>query len=108
MNVDLRYLPVGFGTIAALDYEPRRAREVALAVAHGYSSSKHNLDVLSAFLASHGFHVLSVDFPGHKLGASGGRLHSIDDLTETLGAAVSFALERYAPIVYAVGHSMGA
>jgi pimeloyl-ACP methyl ester carboxylesterase len=108
MNVELRYLPVSRGTIAALDYEPRRPRGVALAVAHGYSSSKHNLDVLCAFLASHGFNVLSVDFPGHKLGASGGRLRNVDDLTETLGAAVQFARERYSPIVYAAGHSMGA
>jgi len=108
VNVELRYLPVSRGTIAALDYEPRRPRGVALAVAHGYSSSKHNLDVLCAFLASHGFNLLSVDFPGHKLGASGGKLRSIDDLTETLGAAIAFARERYSPIVYAVGHSMGA
>jgi pimeloyl-ACP methyl ester carboxylesterase len=108
VNVELRYLPVGQGTVAALDYEPRRPRGVALAVAHGYSSSKHNLDVLCAFLASHGFNVLSVDFPGHKLGASGGRLRTIDDLTETLGVAVRFARERYSPIVYVMGHSMGA
>lgn len=108
MNVELRYLPVSRGTIAALDYEPRRPRGVALAVAHGYSSSKHNLDVLCAFLASHGFNVLSVDFPGHKLGASGGKLRSVDDLTDTLDAAIAFARERYSSTVYAVGHSMGA
>jgi pimeloyl-ACP methyl ester carboxylesterase len=108
VRVDLRYLPVSRGTIAALEYEPRRPRGVALAVAHGYSSSKHNLDVLCGFLASHGFTVLSVDFPGHKLGASGGRLRSIDDLTETLGAAVRFALENRSEIVYTLGHSMGA
>jgi pimeloyl-ACP methyl ester carboxylesterase len=108
VNVELRYLPVGAGNIAVLDYEPRRPRGVALAVGHGYSSSKHNLDVLCAFLASHGFNVLSVDFPGHKLGASGGRLSSIDDLTASLDAAVRFAREQYTPIVYAMGHSMGA
>ncbi len=94
--------------MAALDYEPRRARGVTLAVGHGYSSSKHNLDLLCAFLASHGFGIVSIDFPGHKLGASGGRLESVDDLDESLAAAVRFARERYGPQVYAMGHSMGA
>jgi putative redox protein len=95
-------------SVVALDYEPRRPRDVSLAVAHGYSSSKHNLDVLCAFLASHGFRAISIDFPGHKLGSSGGRLDSIDDLTDALAAAVRYARETYAVPVYAVGHSMGA
>jgi alpha-beta hydrolase superfamily lysophospholipase len=108
MNVDLRRLGVSWGTIAALEYEPRRPRAVGLAVGHGYSSSKQNLDTLCGFLAAHGFHVVSVDFPGHKLGASGGRLRGIGDLTETLAAAVRLARERGCEAVYAVGHSMGA
>jgi pimeloyl-ACP methyl ester carboxylesterase len=108
VNVELRRLPTRAGSVAALDYEPRRPRGVALVVGHGYSSSKHNLDSLCAFLASHGFHVLSIDFPGHKLGASGGRLATIDDLTEGMAAAVRYAREHYSFIVYAVGHSMGA
>ncbi len=94
--------------VAALDYEPRRTRGVTLAVGHGYSSSKHNLDFLCSFLASHGYRVLSIDFPGHKLGASGGRLASIDDLTDALDAAVRYARDRYEGPLYAMGHSMGA
>jgi len=95
-------------TFAALDYEPRRPRGVALAVGHGYSSSKQNLDLLCSFLAAHGFGVLSVDFPGHKLGASGGRLESVEDLFAALGGAIAYVRERYTPVVYALGHSMGA
>ncbi len=64
-------------SIAVLEYEPRRARGVTIVAGHGYSSSKQNLDGLCAFLASHGFGVYSLDFPGHKLGASGGRLDSV-------------------------------
>jgi pimeloyl-ACP methyl ester carboxylesterase len=94
--------------VAALDYEPRRARNVALAVGHGYSSSKHNLDALCAFLASHGYRIVSLDFPGHKLGASGGRLESVDDLTSATAAVVAYIRERYAGDVYTLGHSMGA
>jgi len=94
--------------VAALNYEPRRPRGVCIAAGHGYSSSKHNLDSLCAFLASHGYRVISIDFPGHKLGASGGRLDSVEDLTDALAAAVSFAREAYGEPVYTLGHSMGA
>ncbi len=108
MSLALRRLPTAGGaTIAALDYAPRRPRGVSLAVGHGYSSSKHNLDSLCAFLASHGFHVLSIDFPGHKLGASGGRLAGPDDLVDTFDAAVRFARSAYGERVYVLGHSMG-
>lgn len=108
VNLDLVRLPLGIGEIAALDYEPRRARGVVLIAGHGYSSSKHNLDFLCAFLASHGFRVVSLDFPGHKLGASGGVLRSPHDLTAAMLAAVTYARERYGSALYTLGHSMGA
>jgi fermentation-respiration switch protein FrsA (DUF1100 family) len=109
MKLDLvRFVDANGQSIAALDYAPRRARGVTLAAGHGYSSSKHNLDSLCAFLASHGFGVVSIDFPGHKLGASGGRLDSIDDLTAALGAAVDYAREKHGGALYTLGHSMGA
>jgi pimeloyl-ACP methyl ester carboxylesterase len=95
-------------TIAALDYEPRRSRVVTLVAAHGYSSSKANLDALCAFLASHGCRIVSLDFPGHKLGASGGRLESVEDLTDAVAAAVGYARDLYGAPVYTLGHSMGA
>jgi pimeloyl-ACP methyl ester carboxylesterase len=91
-----------------LAYAARRPRGVTLVAGHGYSSSKHNLDSLCAFLASHGFAVYSVDFPGHKLGASGGRLDSPADLLAALDGAVDVARGRGAHTIYALGHSMGA
>lgn len=108
MTLELRRLPRSRDDVVALDYEPRRAREVTLVVGHGYSSSKHNLDFLCAFLSSQGFRVLSLDFPGHKLGASGGTLASLDDLTDAMATVVSFARARYAGPIYTLGHSMGA
>jgi alpha-beta hydrolase superfamily lysophospholipase len=109
VRLDLLALATARGkNVAVLDYEPRRSRDVALIAGHGYSSSKHNLDMLCAFLAAQGFRVLSLDFPGHKLGASGGRLDSIDDLTDAMAAALQYARERYTRVVYALGHSMGA
>ena len=93
--------------VAVLCYEPRRPRGVALVAGHGYSSSKHNLDFLCAFLASHGFGVYSLDFPGHKLGASGGALRNVDDCVDAMASAVRFARERGDTSIYTMGHSMG-
>jgi pimeloyl-ACP methyl ester carboxylesterase len=108
VKLDLRRVMARPGEIAYLDYEPRRSRGVTLVVGHGYSSSKHNLDFLCGFLSSHGFRILSLDFPGHKLGASGGRLNSVDDLTAAMQAVVNEARTRYGDPVYTCGHSMGA
>lgn len=108
MNLELLRVPAGQNDIAVLAYEARRPRGVTVVAAHGYSSSKQNLDMLCAFLASHGFGVFSLDFPGHKLGASGGRLRSIDDLLDAFAAVVELARSRAAGPIYALGHSMGA
>lgn len=94
--------------IAVLYYEPRRPRGVTIVAGHGYSSSKHNLDFLCAFLASHGFGVYSLDFPGHKLGASGGTLRDVDDCIDAMASTVKFARERGDTSAYTMGHSMGA
>src|SRR5579864_2433425 len=93
--------------VAVLHYEPRRPRGVALVAAHGYSSSKHNLDFLCGFLSSHGFGIYSIDFPGHKLGSSGGALRGVDDCIDAMAAAAAFARERGETRIYAMGHSMG-
>ncbi len=108
MNVALHHLPQGHERIAVLEYEARRPRDVTIVAGHGYSSSKQNLDPLCAFLASQGFSVYALDFPGHKLGASGGRIRDVEDLFETMETVVRFARERGAQATYALGHSMGA
>ena len=108
MIVTLHRIQAENNDVAVLEYEPRRPRDVSLVVGHGYSSSKHNLDFLCNFLASHGFAVFSLDFPGHKLGASGGELRGIDDLIDAMSATVAFARGRREGPVYLLGHSMGA
>ncbi len=108
MNVSLDYLDAGFNRIAVLTYEARRPRDVTLVVGHGYSSSKQNLDPLCSFLASHGFDIASLDFPGHKLGASGGRLRSARDLVDAMSTVVARVREAGARTIYTMGHSMGA
>lgn len=94
--------------VAVLAYEARRPRGVSIVAAHGYSSSKHNLDFLCGFLAGHGFGVWSLDFPGHKLGASGGTLRGIDDCVDAMSAVVARARAEAPAPVLTLGHSMGA
>lgn len=94
--------------VAVLHYRPKRPRGVALVAGHGYSSSKHNLDFLCGFLSGHGFDAFSLDFPGHKLGASGGVLRGIDDCIDAMEAAVARARESGFKTIYTMGHSMGA
>jgi pimeloyl-ACP methyl ester carboxylesterase len=108
VTVALRRVAYDRGEVAVLCYEARRERRVALVVGHGYSSSKQNLDAMCAFLASHGFAIYSLDFPGHKLGASGGVLRDEHDLTGAMAAVVAAARADGHTVVYTVGHSMGA
>ncbi len=107
MPLTLHHISAEHNPVAVLEYEPRRPRNVSIVAGHGYSSSKHNLDFLCSFLASHGYRVFNLDFPGHKLGASGGTLRGIDDLIDAMGTVVDRALEADAT-VYVMGHSMGA
>ncbi|HUN29012.1 MAG TPA: alpha/beta fold hydrolase [Alphaproteobacteria bacterium] len=108
MPLDLVRVSARDNEVAVLIYEPRRPRNVSIVAGHGYSSSKHNLDFLCAFLQSHGFRVYNLDFPGHKLGASGGELRGFDDCVDAMGAVVALARERGDDPVYTLGHSMGA
>lgn len=108
MAVELIRVPSGADALAVLRYIPRRPRNVTLIAGHGYSSSKHNLDFLCSFLAAHGFEVFSLDFPGHKLGATGGALRGIDHLIASMGAVVDRGRASAPDALYTMGHSMGA
>jgi pimeloyl-ACP methyl ester carboxylesterase len=108
MPVRLHHLHAKHNPVAVLEYEGRRPRDVWIVAGHGYSSSKHNLDFLCGFLCSHGFRVFSLDFPGHKLGASGGELRGIGDLLDAMQRVVAQVRERGGTAIYTMGHSMGA
>ena len=107
VNVELIRLEGTQNPLAVLYYEPRRPRGVTLVAGHGYSSSKQNLDFLCSFLASHGFGVYSLDFPGHKLGASGGELRGVDDCIEAMLRVLAFSRGLGNATHYTMGHSMG-
>lgn len=106
-NVELFRISAQRNPVAVLWYQPRRPRGISLIAGHGYSSSKQNLDFLCSFLSSHGFGVYSLDFPGHKLGASGGELRGVEDCLDAMASVVAFARERGDGSAYTLGHSMG-
>ncbi len=107
-HVELLRVRAERSSVAVLWYRPRRQRRVALIAGHGYSSSKHNLDFLCSFLSGHGYGIYSFDFPGHKLGASGGELRSVEDCVDAMRSVVAFSRERGDDATYTMGHSMGA
>jgi pimeloyl-ACP methyl ester carboxylesterase len=107
-NVELLRVQAVSNEVAVLRYEAKRSRNVTIVAGHGYSSSKHNLDFLCYFLASHGFTIYSLDFPGHKLGASGGVLRNVDDCIDAMSAVVKFVRNEANSPIYTMGHSMGA
>jgi fermentation-respiration switch protein FrsA (DUF1100 family) len=106
-KVELFRIEAQRNPVAVLWYQPRRPRGISVIAGHGYSSSKQNLDFLASFLASHGFGVYSIDFPGHKLGASAGVLRGVDDCIDAMSAALAFARDRGDAAAYTMGHSMG-
>ncbi len=108
MSVELLRVDASRTRVAVLRYHARRPRHVSLVAAHGYSSSKHNLDALCGFLSSHGFDVFSLDFPGHKLGASGGTLRGFDDCIDALASVVAHVRSSSGAPIYTLGHSLGA
>ncbi|HTU70625.1 MAG TPA: alpha/beta fold hydrolase [Candidatus Baltobacteraceae bacterium] len=108
MGIDLIRVHAQHNDVAVLTYEPRRPRNVSIVAGHGYSSSKHNLDLLCYFLSAQGFRVYNLDFPGHKLGASGGELRGIEDCVDAMNAVVARAREDADVSLYTLGHSMGA
>jgi alpha-beta hydrolase superfamily lysophospholipase len=108
ISIDLVDLPSAGGTVRALLYHTRRPA-ACVVLCHGYSASKHNVDLLAYHLAIEGYIALAIDFQGHKLGASSLPLARADDLLENALDAVAFAKAQ--PLVGRIvlgGHSMGA
>lgn len=94
-------------TINSLVYTPdeNNDRNLTILMGHGFSVSKHHLDGLASHLCYFGYEVISLDFPGHKMGCSRGKLEHPTQLLE------AFELARRCTDrdeVVLLGHSMGA
>lgn len=108
VRVDRVEFPSASGIVRGLVYSGGPST-TCVVLAHGYSSSKHNVDPLAFYLATEGIRSLALDFQGHKLGCSSLPLRQPSDLCRNVLDAVSFA--RNIPEVRTVvcaGHSMGA
>ena len=108
VRVERVEFPSAGGTVRGLVYSGGGST-VCVVLAHGYSSSKHNVDGLAFYLATEGVTSLAFDFLGHKLGSSSLPLAAGVDLRTNVLDAVGHAkkLPDVRKIV-ACGHSMGA
>lgn len=93
--------------INSLLYTPdtRKDRNLTILMGHGFSVSKHHLDGLASYLCYFGYEVINLDFPGHKMGASRGKLEHPSQLVEALQLARQ-CTDRDKIVL--LGHSMGA
>ncbi len=108
VRVERAEFPSAGGSVRGLVYSGGPST-ICVVLAHGYSSSKHNVDGLGFYLATEGVTSLAFDFQGHKLGCSSLPLNAAEDLRSNVLDAVAFA--RILPGVQqivACGHSMGA
>ena len=87
----------------------RVRRDIALVLAHGFTSGKHSLDNLAGYLAARGYEALTFDFVGHKLGCSGGAMQTITQAPGNVADALAWLRRNSeADRIVLVGHSMGA
>jgi alpha-beta hydrolase superfamily lysophospholipase len=108
VHVERAEFPSADGVVRGLWYSGGPS-PTCVVIAHGYSSSKHNVDALAFYLATEGLHALALDFQGHKLGCSSLPLRQAQDLHRNVLDAVSFARNiSGVRSVVAAGHSMGA
>ncbi|MDE2126835.1 MAG: alpha/beta fold hydrolase [Armatimonadetes bacterium] len=109
MKLDALHIPGRSHHIAAAYYQPEgNRRDLAVAIAHGYTAGKYSVDGLANYLAHHGYPVLTFDFAGHKLGGTTGELESMLTADANLKDAVHWLRRNSAAGgVVIVGHSMG-
>ena len=108
LGLELIRVPAQHNDVAVLVYEPRRPRNVSIVAGHGYSSSKHNLDFLCAFLQSHGFRVYNFDFPGQNSARAAVNCGDSTIASMPWLELVAAARDRGDEPLYTLGHSMGA
>ena len=92
--------------IFGLLYIPDKNLSQLVVLAHGYGGSKQDMASLGQKLCDKGSFVFTPDLRGHKLGRTGGRLDSIDHVSEDLEKCVHFAKQQTnAKRVIIAGHS---
>lgn len=73
---------------------------------HGWLDNAASFDALALLLCGH-FHIVAIDFPGHgrsQWRAPGAWYHTVDYLSDALGAADALGWQRFGML----GHSLGA
>jgi pimeloyl-ACP methyl ester carboxylesterase len=104
-------IPAEGATLTGLHYVPEgdRIKSTAILYTHGFTSGKYSLDTLAGYLGGRGYHGLTFDLIGHKLGGSGGEMRYTLQAAENLRDALLWArIHLEAERFVLVGHSMGA
>lgn len=96
--------------LVGLHYSPdRETKQIGVVLAHGFTSSKHSMDSLAAYLAERGYECVTFDAVGHKLGCTGGEMLRIEQSADNLKQALEWMRANLGITRTAVvGHSMGA
>jgi pimeloyl-ACP methyl ester carboxylesterase len=93
--------------VVGLLYTPEGNSSLAVVLSHGYSGSKQDMAPLAQALCAEGYFAFTVDARGHRLGGTGGYLHSLDDVAEDLEKSVRFVKKKtQADKIVVCGHSM--
>lgn len=110
MKLTNHSIPCGPLQLSALHYQPESdSKSPFLIYSHGFTSCKHSMDGLASYLAMKGFAGLTYDAIGHKLGGTGGALHSIEQLVESSGVVAEYAHDQFGvDNTVFIGHSVGA
>ena len=95
-------IAVARGEVAALEWPAPDPHAPTVLVLHGWGSHAARFGSFVEPLLAAGYRVVGIDAPAH--GESSGRQSDLDQFRQGLGAA----LQRYAPVVGIIGHSMGA
>ncbi len=95
--------------LSAVLYQPHRPRRKGcVLLTHGLTASRAGMDLLAAYVAGKGLPCVTHDLRGHILGASTGRLVSVQDAVDDLLALCRWRLGQTDDMPLAlVGHSLG-
>ncbi|MCX6360948.1 MAG: alpha/beta fold hydrolase [Armatimonadetes bacterium] len=102
-------IAVSDAVLSAVLYQPQRPRRKGcVLLTHGLTASRSGMDLLAAYLAGKGLPCVTHDLRGHVLGASTGRLESVQDAVDDLLILCRWRLRESgeAPLAL-VGHSLG-
>jgi pimeloyl-ACP methyl ester carboxylesterase len=109
INLSRHAIAASDAHLSAVLYQPDKPRRKGcVLLTHGLTASRAGMDVLAAYVAGKGLACVTHDIRGHILGASTGRLESVQDAVDDLLALCHWRRREMGDVPLAlVGHSLG-